>query len=160
MRPTRQSAIGQTLVLLVLRKPSHTWQLLVASRDPLSNGRFWDQAGGLAAGLTSREGTSALPVAATLLSPEDSHSPKRERGQRFGTFEWQSSPSADVFVEIVEFAYEDDARLFFARRTAPEARLQLSAGELWTTGSTWTWRVWSLTRSGDIALSTAWTFPH
>jgi len=39
-----ESSIGQTLVLLVLRKPSNAWQLLAASRDPISNAEFWQQA--------------------------------------------------------------------------------------------------------------------
>jgi hypothetical protein len=41
------SAIDQTLVLLVLRKPASTWQLLVAARDPVTNGPFWNQVRGL-----------------------------------------------------------------------------------------------------------------
>ncbi len=80
-------------------------------------------------------------------------------GERFGTFEWQSSASEDVVAEIVEFAYDDDARLFF-RPVMPGSKRQLSAGQLWTTKSLWIWRVWSITATSDIAFSNAWTFPN
>jgi hypothetical protein len=118
-----ESSVGQALVLLVLRKPSTTWQLLVASRDPISNGQFWEQAALRTTPLSSSASASP-PLPATLLSPGEGLNPRPPDGQRFGTFEWQSSPSADVVAEIVEFAYEDDARLFFGLRVIPEARLR------------------------------------
>jgi hypothetical protein len=62
--------------------------------------------------------------------------------------------------EIVEFAYQDDARLFLRRPVLSESRGQISAGQLWTTRSTWKWRVWSITRTGDVVFSDARTFPH
>ena len=155
-----ESAIGQSLVLLVLRRPSSTWQLLAATRDPVSNGRFWEQAATFARQLTNEGNAFAPPVAAVPLSPEDGRAPRPSNGKRFGTFAWQSSASGDVVFEIVEFASEDDARLFFDRRPTPESRRQISAGELWTTNSMWHWRVWSVTRAGDLALSSGRTFPH
>src|SRR5688572_14122307 len=83
--------------------------------------------------------------------------PRAPAGQRFGNFEWHSSRSPGVVGEIVEFAYEDDARLFVTR---PGGHRQISAGQLWTTKSTWHWRVWSINSAGDIGFSSARAFPH
>jgi hypothetical protein len=74
-------------------------------------------------------------------------------------FTWRSSRSEDVVAEIAEFAYQGDARLF-VRRQSSGARTGLSAGELWTTGGDWNWRVWSMTRSGDITFSETRSFVH
>jgi hypothetical protein len=154
-----ESTVGQTPVLLVLRKSSSGWRLLVASRDPITHSVFWQAVPFRMSRLSNDQPTSAMPVPATLLSPEDGRFPQPANGERFGTFEWQSSASADIVAEIVEFAYDDDARLFF-QPVMPGSKGQLSAGQLWTTKSLWIWRVWSIARTGDIAFSNAWTFPN
>jgi hypothetical protein len=59
-----------------------------------------------------------------------------------------------------EFAYQDDARLFVRRPARPGSEPQISAGQLWTTGGEWNWRVWSVTRAGDVVFSDARTFLH
>jgi hypothetical protein len=97
-------------VPLVLPKPAFQWQLVVAARDPVSNDEFVKQAPRLIALLTSDAQSRALPIPATLLSPTTRNRPRPQSGQRFGTFRWRSSPSDDVVAEIVEFAYDDDAR--------------------------------------------------
>jgi len=48
-----------------------------------------------------------------ILATGDGDFPSPPPGERFGTFEWNSSPSSDIVTHIIEFAYEDDARLFF-----------------------------------------------
>jgi hypothetical protein len=154
-----ERAIGQTLVLLVLRKPASTWQLLAASRDPVSNREFWQQAPFHTSSVIAGS-VSASPLPATLVAPAEGEFPTPPPGQRFGTFDWDSSPSSDVAAHIVEFAYEDDARLFFEPAGVPGARHQISAAQLWTTRSMWSWRIWSVSQSGDIAVSVARRFPH
>jgi hypothetical protein len=154
------NTLGHTLVLLVLRRPSSNWQLLVAARDPISNGEFVKQVQGVTALLTRDGSVHTLPVPATLLSPATGDSPQPPTGQRFGTFQWRSSPSEDVLAEIAEFHYHDDARLFFTRPRRPGLRSEISAGGLWTTGDAWYWRVWSVSRTGDMAFSEARTFRH
>ena len=107
----------------------------------------------MAAGLRSHDEPPALPAPAMLLSPADGDSPRPSNGQGFGFFTWRSSPSEDVVAEVAEFAYQDDARLFVGRPALPGSRI--SSGQLWTTGGNWNWRVWSITRSGDIVFSDA-----
>ena len=153
-----ETAIGHTRVLIVLRKRSSQWQLLAAARDPVTNGTFVNELPSMAAGLRSHDEPPALPAPATLLSPADGDWPRPSNGQRFGFFTWRSSPSEDVVAEVAEFAYKDDARLFVGRPARPGSRI--STGQLWTTGGKWNWRVWSITRTGDIVFSDARTFLH
>jgi hypothetical protein len=95
------------------------------------------------------------------LAPEDGFSALRAEGQRFGDFVWQPTTSSNVVAEVVEFAYKDDARLFV--RFGPgnaNGNEQISAGQLWTTGTYWRWRVWSVAASGAISVSESRTFPN
>jgi hypothetical protein len=106
-----ENTLGQAQILLIFRKPSAQWQLLVAARDPVTNGEFATHVPAVAALLNDHE-TSVVPAAAALLSPPAGQSPRAEAGQRFGVFRWRSSPSDTVIAELVEFAYHDDARIF------------------------------------------------
>jgi hypothetical protein len=81
-------------------------------------------------------------------------------GQFFGVFEWESAASDDVVAEIGEFAYDEDARLFLVLPVQPGARQTISAGRLWTTRREWSWRIWSVSRTGELAFSEARTFVH
>jgi hypothetical protein len=155
-----QTTLGHTLVLLVLHKPASNWQLLVAARDPISTGEFVKQVQGVPPLLSADAPVRAQPLPATLLSPAAGHFPQPPTGQRFGTFRWRSSPSEDVVAEIAEFRYHDDARLFFTRPRRPGSRAEVSAGQLWHTGDAWEWRVWSVSRTGDIAFSETRDFRH
>jgi len=155
-----ETTLGHRRVLLVLRKPSFQWRLLVAARDPISTDGFVNDLPRVAAVLAADAQSRALPIPATLLSPASGDFPTPLSGERFGTFKWRSSPSADVVTEIAEFAYKDDARLFVAPPKRPESRGQLSSGQLWHTGDAWYWRIWSVSRAGDVAFSEARTFRH
>ena len=155
-----ETAIGHTPVLMAFRKASFQWQLLVAARDPISNGAFVKQLPSVTALLAQERNASAFPLPATLLSPADGHFPLPSDRQRFGIFSWRSSPSDDVVGEIVEFAYQNDARLFFRRPVRGGSHEGISAGELWTTRGPWNWRVWSISRTGDLVVSDARTFVH
>jgi hypothetical protein len=150
---------GHTRVVLVLRKPSQQWQLLSAARDPVSNNEFVNKASSLPALLTGPKAADAFPSSATGLAPSPGGFPRPAPNERFGTFTWTASASDNVIAEIVEFAYRGDARLFL-RPTFPSAEGRLSTGLLWFTGSEWTWRIWSVSRSGDIAFSETRTFAH
>jgi len=101
-----------------------------------------------------------VPTPATLRSPQNGRFPIPANGARFGDFEWQSSTSEDVVAEIAEFSYHDDARLFLLHRRNPSLPRRVSAGQLWSTRGEWAWRVWSITRSGEIGLSEVRTFVH
>ncbi len=155
-----QTMLGHARVVLVLRKPALQWQLLVAARDPVSNNEFAKEAPRLTSLLTSGAQSHALPIPAALLSPTTGNFPRPRSGERFGSFRWRSSPSDDVVAEIVEFAYDDDARLFLRRPAEPGSRGEISAGQLWSTRRAWYWRIWSVSRTGDLVLSDARTFTH
>ena len=95
---------------------------------------------------------------AQLLSPENGQVPIPDAGQRFGNFTWRPSPSANVVAQIVEFAYQNDDRLYFMPTQNDATPDQMSAGSLWHTGSEWKWRVWSISDTGAIAFSDYRTF--
>ncbi|HKE87749.1 MAG TPA: hypothetical protein VKB50_28540 [Vicinamibacterales bacterium] len=160
---TTSNSLGELPVLLVLRKPSSRWQLLSAARDPISTTNFALSAPALAAKLSSGR-TAALPLSARLIAPADGEYPKPRNNERFGNFEWQPSSSDDVVAEVAEFSYFDDARLFVTMPSpplrGPKLSGRVSAGSLWSTRSRWTWRVWSITRAGDVVFSDARTFPN
>lgn len=151
--------IGHAALLLAFRRTSSAWQLLVAARDPVSNRDFVRRLPVLDRALAADSAAGPVPEPATLISPEDGRYPTPEMGQRFGHFKWQSSAAESVVAEIAEFAYKNDARLFLLPAPRPGAPRQLPES-LWTTGGEWGWRVWSITRSGEVAFSQVRTFVH
>jgi hypothetical protein len=152
--------IGWIDVLLILRKQRTQWQLLAASTDPISTGSFLNQVPQLAAALQKPWNPGSQPVSAKLLSPQDGQSPAPAAGQRFGDFVWQPSPSGNVVAEIVEFAYQNDARLFLRSRSSRLATDQISSGQLWNTRSQWRWRIWSVSDASAVSFSQARSFAH
>jgi hypothetical protein len=79
--------------------------------------------------------------------------PVAAAGQRFGNFTWRPSASQNVVAEIVEFAYENDPRLFLTLRQTNLTTEQISDEQLWTSLSEWKWRVWSINDAGAVAFS-------
>jgi hypothetical protein len=154
------TAIGHVPVLLVFRKPSMRWQLLVASRDPISNGEFLRNLSALESMLESDGRPFRIVQPAGLVSPVNGAFPEaaQDKGQRFGDFVWETAASRNVVANIAEFAYKDDARLFVT--LSPGGTQRISSGSLWHTRSEWKWRVWSVNRVGDVAFSESRTFSH
>jgi hypothetical protein len=152
------NALGHAPVLLVLRNVYSRWQLLVAARDPTSNDEFAGEMRRVAGLLSAGTAVRSFPVPATLLAPATGNRPRAGKDQRFGSFTWRASDSDNVVAEIAEFAYDDDARLFVVRPQQPSAPGEISEGRLWTTGGVWHWRIWSVSRSGDIGFSETRTF--
>ena len=153
-------AIGRQVVTLVFRNVTGQWQLLVTSRDPITNGVFTKHLEAVNSRLLTNESPGSLPMAATSLQPRDGIFPGPANGLRFGVFKWQSSQSDDVVAEIGEFAYKDDARLVMAPPFRPGVMREISTGQLWTTKDWWSWRIWSISRSGDVAFSEVRSFYH
>jgi hypothetical protein len=151
--------IGWIDVLLILRKRQARWQLLAGSTDPISTNQFLSQIPQLANALKKPGNPGKQPTPAILISP-DGQVPPPAGGQRFGNFVWKPSPSGDVVAEIAEFAYQDNARLFLRLRSSAVTSDQVSAGELWTTGSQWRWRIWSISNASDVSFSQVRSFPH
>ena len=157
-----ETALGHSRVVLVLVRTTADWRLLAAARDPITVGAFAEALPQLASALQANPGANALPPpgAAVLLSPPPGVFPSAPKGQRFGRFIWQPAASDAVVAEIVEFAYEGDVRLFLAAPSRAGLRSSITAGALWSTKGPWYWRVWSISRTGEIAFSEARTFIH
>jgi hypothetical protein len=136
------------------------WRLLVAARDPVSNSRFVAALPALSRMLERNAPADPLPIPASLRSPRNGRFPIPMKGARFGDFEWQPSASENVVADIVEFSYHDDARLVLVPAQNSRAPRRVSAGELWTTRGEWSWRIWSISVSGEVAFSEVRTFVH
>jgi len=151
---TSSGAIGWVSTLMVLRKQSDLWRLLAASTDPVSNKSFLSEIPDVVRLITKPWTPSNAPEPPSLVSPQDGEFPAAAPGERFGDFSWHPSPSGGEVAEIVEFAYQNDARLFaiFFSGPAP-ATEHCSAGMLWTARGTWRWRVWSISESGGMSFS-------
>jgi hypothetical protein len=79
------------------------------------------------------------PILLTPLEGVLTHAP----GARFADLSWHPSTSESEVAEIVEFAYNGDARLFtiFFSGRPPETE-HFSSGGLIAQRNTWLWRVW------------------
>jgi hypothetical protein len=156
------NALGQLRTLLVLRRQQGPWRLLTVGIDPVSNMRFVSQVPQLVSLITKAgTGENTLgPKPPVLLEPQDGHAPKPPPGEPIGEFRWQPSASPDVIAEIVEFAYNDDARLVAIFPWGTLTKGELSASNLWYSGSIWKWRVWSISDAGTISFSQARSFPN
>jgi hypothetical protein len=157
---THGPLIGQMPVLLVLRKQQAQWRLLAAAIDPVSNDPFLHQIPEISWLLRDPADEETGVTPARLLSPENGRAPTPNEHQRFGDFTWQPSLSGNVVAQIVEFAYENDDRLFFSAMRNHAGQDRISAGLLWATGNEWKWRVWSISDTGAIAFSDFRTFRH
>ena len=143
--------VGNTPVLIVLRKSNEQWRLLAATEDRLTLDQLPAQLRGLPFG--TAVSTSGQPVPAQLLSPDAGQSPQPVGGDRFGDYVWQPSVSPNIAVEVVEFSTPFWSRLFLRKHYGPRlAKDSISAGQLFG-GQRPEWRIWSITNSGDIALS-------
>ena len=159
LRYESPNTLGWVNLLLILRKQQDQWRLLAASTDPISNTDFVSRIPELISSIPEARGPGKDPSPAKLLAPDDGESPEPVSGERFGHFTWQTSPSPDVVAEIVEFAYDNDSRLFIHfRRGETPAQSQISDGKLWYTRSPWRWRVWSIADS--ISFSEARWLKH
>ena len=158
---TSPEKIGWVSTLMVFRKQSDQWRLLAASTDPISNEPFVKQIPDLVRLITQPWTPGSAPQPAQLVAPADGQVPVPAPGARFGDFSWHTSPSPGEVAEIAEFAYNDDARLFAIFFAGPAPKTEHSSdGQLWTTGSMWKWRVWSISNSGAVSFSPAQSFPH
>ena len=152
--------LGQKSILAVLRNQSGSWRLLATTHDPpktviripVANTNAQNS-------LDQGQPTGIMPEPARLLTP-DGMVPVPQKGERFGDFIWQPSPSIDVVGQVVEFTLGKNTnwgltRLFFL----PASENKISTGLLMN-GGTSTWRVWSIGKAGDVALSEEYSFKY
>jgi hypothetical protein len=153
--------LGHQEIIVVLQS-SDDLQMrpLTVTWDPVSLNELDDEHTAFATQLDIGLFPGDAPEPAQISTP-DGVVPEPVGEDRFGDFAWTPSASADVIFEIAEFDYETGTRLFFFNRGAggenPAEQL-LSTGRLWTTETTWNWRVWSISDSGLITFSDVRSF--
>ena len=152
--------LGQRAILAVLRNQSGTWRLLAITHDPWNN---WVRnpvaINTLVNSLDAEPVSWTTPMPARLLTPNGVY-PTPQNGKRFGDFIWEPSQSPDVIGQVAEFMWGKDTnsnltRLFFL----PSNINKLSAGGLMVGGTTM-WRVWTISKSGDVSFSEQHSFKH
>ncbi|HEY9868781.1 MAG TPA: hypothetical protein V6D08_06415 [Candidatus Obscuribacterales bacterium] len=144
--------VGCTDVLSIWLKHEDRWKLLTIAQDPITRNLAVQDIPRLAESLT--EGSDQMLEPATPISPRDWLTPRPAAGERFGDFTWRPSRSAGLQAEIAEFNSGNDSRLFYQ----PNGRV--SAGQLWTNGTPWTWRIWSIGKNGQVVFSPVRHFRH
>ena len=152
--------LGQRSILAVLRNESGTWRLLAITHDPVNTvARIPLTTHTLVNSLDHGPPTGITFEPAQPLTP-DGVFPAPQRGERFGDFTWQPSQSTEVIGQVVEFTWGRDTnsgltRLFFL----PASENKLSTGFIMSGGAS-VWRVWSISKGGDIAFSQQHSFTH
>jgi hypothetical protein len=152
--------LGQQSILAVLRNQGGAWQLLAITDDPVNTvARIPLTTHMLASSLDDGRTAGITPEPAKPLTPDGVY-PRPAQGERFGDFTWQPSPSADVIGQVVEFMWGQDTnlgrtRLFFL----PARERKLSSGFLMSGGKS-AWRVWSISKNGDVAFSEPHSYTH
>lgn len=153
--------LGQQSILAVLRNVGGTWRLLAITHDPMNTvARIpLTNTNAILKSLDQGQPTGITPAAAQPLMP-DGLFPVPKKGERFGDFIWQPSSSSDVIGQAVEFSLGKDTnwgftRLFFL----PPNENKLSSGLLMGEGTS-AWRVWSISKAGDVAFSEQHSFKY
>jgi hypothetical protein len=153
--------LGQQSILAVLRNQRGSWQLLAITHDPLNTVAQipLTNTNGFLKSLDQERLDEITPEPARPITPDGVH-PVPQRGERFGDFTWQPSPSTDVIGQVFEFTMGKHTnwgltRLFFL----PATENKLSSGLLMSGGAS-TWRVWSISKAGDVAFSEQHSFVH
>jgi len=151
--------LGQQSILAVLRNQNGTWRLLAITHDALNTVAAMrvTNTNLFLNSLDQGQSTGIMPEAARPLTP-NGVVPLPPKGERFGDFTWQPSPSSEVIGQVVEFALGKTTnwgftRLFFL----PASENKISTGLLMNGGLS-TWRVWSISKTGDIAFSEQHSF--
>ena len=152
--------LGQQSILAVLRNQGGTWRLLAITHDPLNTwARVTLTTNTLVNKLQNGPATGITTEPAQLVTPDGMY-PLAERGERFGDFNWHPSQSTEVIGQVVEFMWGKDknwglTRLFFL----PPNENKLSSGWLMS-GGPQVWRVWSITKTGEVIFSERHSFRH
>lgn len=153
--------LGQQSILAVLRNQDGTWRLLAITHDSLNTVTRIPETNtnGFLKSLDQERLDGISPEPARPITP-DGVLPAPQKAERFGDFIWQPSASTDVIGQVFEFTLGKDTsrgltRLFFL----PATENKLSSGLL-TSGGASSWRVWSISKAGDVAFSEQHSFTY
>lgn len=144
----------------MLTNQNGTWRLLAITHDPSNTvSRFPLTTNTLVKSLAHEPSTGITTEPARLLTPNGVF-PVLPKADPFSDFIWEPSQSTDVIGQVVEFMWAKDTdsgltRLFFL----PANENKLSSRYL-VSGVPTTWRVWSVTKSGDIVFSEQHSYTH
>jgi hypothetical protein len=147
------TALGQQSLLAVLRNHGGVWRLLAITDDPTNTGLATHlTVQGLGGLLRDDPADTNTPEPPRLIT-RDGVNLRPPPSHPFGSFVWTPSANAAVVCEVAEFLVGDKSsvrertRLFFL--FSHEGRV--SSGMLW--GISGRWRVWSISKAGNISLS-------
>lgn len=152
--------LGQQSIFAVLTNQGGTWRLLAITHDPVNTvARRPMTTATFANSLDHGPASGVTLDPARLLTPNGVY-PAPQNGQRFGDFIWEPSQSTDVIGQVVEFMWGKDTnggltRLFFLR----PSENKISSGLLMDAGTN-LWRVWSISRFGDVVFSDQYSFKY
>ena len=153
--------LGQHSILAVLRNQNGNWRLLAITHDPMNTFAAipLTTTNAFVNSLDHGPTAGVAPYPARPLTPDGVY-PQPEIGARFGDFIWEQSQSTDVIGQVVEFTWGKDTnwgltRLFFL----PASENKVSSGYLMSGGAS-SWRVWSISRTGEIAFSEQHSYKH
>uniref|UniRef100_A0A7S2CTW4 Uncharacterized protein n=1 Tax=Alexandrium andersonii TaxID=327968 RepID=A0A7S2CTW4_9DINO len=134
-------------------KEGDDWRLLSITNDPVNTKE--------AATMQLGEWAEAhmMPYqadpGATADPPVASKAELVDTGERFKDWRWTAAEVEKPFVQVAEFHYGSNSRLFFC----DSETCSVSEGQLWTTMNTWTLRVWTL-KDGKLSIGPGVDFQH
>ena len=148
--------VGQQTVLAVLRKQDNGWRVLALSDDPWDTNPTVYPAYSRLQQLTRQLTREEVPTSLTpaVLITADGAKVKFISQAVFENFEWTPSSSPDMVAQVAEFlvganSIRERTRLFIF----PGHEDRLSRGLLWSGGNGGRWRVWSISKTGDVSLT-------
>jgi len=151
--------LGQQSILAVLRNQSGAWRLLAITHDPANTSMplALTTSKGFLNSLDQEQPADMTPDPVRHLMPNGMF-PVPAKRERFGDFVWLPSESTEVIGQVAEFSWGRDTnygltRLFFL----PASENKLSSGLLMSGGLSF-WRVWSISKTGDVAFSERHSF--
>src|SRR5262249_47923513 len=123
------------------------WSLLTITSDKVTIRAAKAEFPRLAGRLVEPKGDAVGP--ATGLTPKDAYpQPPKGGGDRFGTFRWTPSKSPAPLAEVAGVDHGGGSGLFL---NPPGSVAAGSAGS--GPGLDWVWRVWTIGKDGQVALS-------
>lgn len=152
--------LGKQSIFAVLRNQAGVWKLLAITDDPLNTIVRRPLTTPALQGPLEHGPTSGFaPEPARLLTPDGVY-PRPAKGERYGDFIWQPSQSPNVIGQVVEFMIGKDSSRGLTRLVfLPVGERRLSTGLLLSGGPS-AWRVWSVSKNGDVAFSETRSYQH
>ena len=151
--------LGHQTLMTIVRKEGGKWRLLAISGIPVTHLQETKLQVTHIANLLVNNSGESVPTPAQVTTPDGTY-PKRQ-GNQFGDLTWKPSTDPDVVAEVAEFVLvaprrqpdgslpaDEPTRYLFVNPTAG----RISTGMLFG-GGRFSWRVWSINKTGGISFS-------